>query len=156
MEVTEFPCLFDSSALAGWHSCVIDTSGGRHQENIPKSMINCEAVAIKQSNALAVVQMLVWDQCDAQMVSLLHFARSPLLPYECVCAACKYSFCISDDIRTALKDPGAAAGDQARMRSQNVRFGSKMSIEGCKKGIFPTGRDGVAPFVCNGSKSVMH
>lgn len=35
-------------------------------------------------------------------------------------------------------------------------YGSKMSFKGCKKGIFPTGGDVVAPFFCNVSKSVMH
>lgn len=56
-------------------------------------------------NTLALLGMLVLEQRDRQMVSRLHFSRSPLIPYDCVFATCKYSFCIFDDIMT-LKYPG--------------------------------------------------
>lgn len=89
-------------------------------------------------NTLAVLEMLVLDHCDAQMVSLLHFSRSPLLPYECVFAACKYSFCFYDDITTTLKCPGGycwGVGQDFMTECENM--GAKWASRSVKKAFFP-------------------
>lgn len=89
-------------------------------------------------NTLAVLEMLVLDHCDAQMVSLLHFRRSPLLPYECVFAACKYSFCIYHDITTTLKCPGGCCwGVGQDFMTECENMGAKWVSRGVRKAFFP-------------------
>lgn len=108
----------------------------------PSVTVLC-TIAIKPAtyyviNSLAVLDMHVLDQCDTQMVSLLHFSRSPLLPYECVFAACKYSFCIHDDISTTLKCPGSyccAVGQDFMTECENM--GAKWVSRDVKKAFSP-------------------